>query len=80
MHISIRCFGATAFVTLGAGLATPAIGATVSSSLSVSARVDASCSVSTTALDFGTIDPLSASAVDGTGGVTVTCTNGTAWA
>jgi spore coat protein U-like protein len=62
-----------------ASLAAPASAATVSSSLSVSANVTANCTISTSALNFGSVDTLSASPVDGTGGITVTCTNGTAW-
>ena len=62
-----------------AALASPAAAGTTSSNLSVSASVNASCTVSTTALDFGGVDTLSASPVDGTGGVSVTCTNGTDW-
>jgi len=50
--------------------------------LSVSATVSANCTISTSALAFGSYDPVSAKrfppALDGTGGVTVTCTNGAA--
>src|SRR5260370_490689 len=49
--------------------------------LSVSATVSANCTISTSALAFGSYDPVSANAsaaLDGTGGVTVTCTNGAA--
>jgi spore coat protein U-like protein len=62
-----------------ATIATPALAGTANSNLSVNATVTANCTVSTTALNFGSIDTLSASAVDGTGGVSVTCTNGSGW-
>jgi spore coat protein U-like protein len=59
--------------------AAPAQAGTVSSNLSVNATVTANCTVSTSALNFGSVDTLSASAVDGSGGISVTCTNGTGW-
>ena len=57
----------------------PAAAATTSSTLNVDATVTANCTVSTSAIDFGDVDPLSGSNVDGTGGITVTCTSGTGW-
>lgn len=59
--------------------AAPAQAGTVSSNLSVNATVTANCTVSTSALNFGSVDTLSASAVDGSGGISVTCTSGTGW-
>ncbi len=59
--------------------AAPAQAGTVSSNLSVNATVTANCTISTSALNFGSVDTMSASAVDGTGGISVTCTNGTGW-
>jgi spore coat protein U-like protein len=47
--------------------------------LDVSATVAANCSIATVPLAFGSYDPITANAVsslDGTGTVTVTCTNG----
>ncbi|WP_167737579.1 Csu type fimbrial protein [Sphingomonas parva] len=64
---------------LGFGAA-PAFAQTASSSLDVSATVTANCTVTTSPIAFGAVNTLSSSNVDGTGGVTVTCTNGTAWA
>ena len=70
---------------LGAGLlcavlaATPASAATTSTTLNVSATVTANCTVSSSAVAFGNVNPLSGSDVDASGGITVTCTNGTAW-
>ena len=75
----IRCACLAGACAAAAALATPAVAGTTSSNLSVSANVNANCTVSTTALDFGGIDTLSASPVDGTGGISVTCTSGTAW-
>ena len=80
MFISTRSTALILGVLGAATLSTPAFADTVSSSLGVSAKVTANCTVSTTALDFGSVNTLSASAVDGTGGVTVTCTNGSPWA
>lgn len=50
-----------------------------SSNLSVTATVTANCTVSTSAVAFGNVDPLGGD-VDATGGLSVTCSNGTAWA
>lgn len=81
MHKTFRFRTAIAAgVFAAAAFATPASAGTQSSNLSVSATVSANCSISTTPLDFGSIDTLSASAVDGTGGVSITCTNGSSWA
>ena len=57
---------------------TPAFAATTSTTLNVDATVTASCSVSSSALSFGNVDPAGGN-VDSTGGITVTCTNGTDW-
>ncbi len=49
------------------------------SSLSVSATVASNCTISTSALSFGSYDPIVANAtanLDGTGTVTITCTKG----
>jgi spore coat protein U-like protein len=62
-----------------AALSSPASAGTKSDNLGVSATVAANCTISTTALDFGSIDTLSASPVTGTGGISVTCTSGTGW-
>jgi spore coat protein U-like protein len=52
---------------------------TATSNLSVTTSVAASCTISTSAVAFGSYDPVvanSSSALDGTGTVTVTCTSG----
>lgn len=60
-------------------IATPAFADSKSANLGVSATVAANCTISTSALAFGNIDTLSASAVNGTGGVAIACTNGSTW-
>lgn len=70
----------TAIVAAAACLPAPAFAATVGGTLATSATVTANCTVSTSALAFGNVNTISGSNVDGTGGLSVTCTNGTAWA
>ena len=60
-------------------LATPAAAATVGGTLNVNANVTANCTVSTSALAFGSVNVIGGSNVDGSGGLTITCTSGTAW-
>ncbi len=55
-----------------------AVAGTATSNLAVSATVSPNCTISTSALAFGTYDPLSASALNGTGSVTITCVRNTA--
>jgi len=75
-HLRLNALlAATAFC----GLATPAVAGSTSGSLSATATINANCTVSTSPVAFGTVDPLSGSNVDNSGAVTVTCTNGTAW-
>ena len=57
----------------------PALAATASSTMSVTATVTANCTISTSALAFGNVDTISGSNVDGTGGLSIRCTNGTPW-
>lgn len=67
-----------AFV-LALAVAPPALATTATSSLQVSATVANTCSISTSAVAFGTYDPLVANAsapLDQTGSVTITCTKG----
>ncbi|MDD5365667.1 MAG: spore coat U domain-containing protein [Gallionellaceae bacterium] len=61
---------------LGLGAA-PALAATATATLSVTATVAATCSVATTPVAFGTI--VSSTTNASTGTVTVTCTNGTGY-
>lgn len=64
---------------LAACLAQPAFAATTTSSMTVDATVTANCTVSTTAVNFGSVNTISGVNVDSTGGISVTCTSGTAW-
>ena len=57
----------------------PATAATVSGTLPVSANVTANCTLSTSALAFGNVNVIGGANVDNSGGLTVTCTSGTAW-
>ena len=65
--------------TLALGMPSVAHSQTASSNLSVNATVTANCTVSTSALSFGNVDVGNGTNFDGTGGISVTCTNGTAW-
>lgn len=61
------------------GLAAPAFAQTATANLAVSATVAKNCSISTTAVAFGSYDPIvtnAATPLDGTGSVVVTCTKG----
>jgi spore coat protein U-like protein len=56
-----------------------AAAASQTANLGVSATVSTNCTISTTALGFGSYDPVGANAsadLDGTGGLTVACTKG----
>lgn len=74
-----RAAGALLLAAAAFGLPTAATAATVGSSLGVNATVTANCTISTSALAFGNVNTLSGSNVDGTGGLSITCTNGTGW-
>ena len=59
--------------------AAPVLGQSATSGVSVSAIVGKNCSITTTAVNFGSYDPVLANAsspLDGTGSVVVTCTKG----
>ena len=61
------------------GFAGPALAQTATANLTVSATVAKNCSITTTAVAFGSYDPVVANAaapLDGTGTVVVTCTKG----
>src|SRR5512138_1082750 len=65
---------------LVAAFGTPVSAATATANLGVSATVTNNCTISTTALAFGSYDPVVANAatnLDGTGTVSVACTKGT---
>lgn len=72
MHTRLKLL--VSLLVLGAA---PALAASATANLSVTATVAATCSVATTPVAFGTIDPSTTNAATGT--VTVTCTNGTGY-
>jgi spore coat protein U-like protein len=74
-----RIASGTLLIAATLGFAAPATASTVGSTLNTSATVTANCTVSTTPLAFGNVNTISGSNVDGTGGLSVTCSNGTAW-
>lgn len=77
--ITIKLSALLALAAFGLLDAATAEAGTGTSNLTVSASVSANCTISTSAVAFGAYDPVSAnaaSALNGTGGVTVTCTNG----
>lgn len=84
MNVQLRfgprlCAGlgaAALFLTVGAQ---PARAESASANLVVNATVKPTCRVSTTPINFGDIDVTSGLAIDATGTLSVTCTNGTAW-
>lgn len=69
----------TASILAAAAVPQAALADTASASLTVNATVTANCTVSTSPVNFGSVNTLSGANVDATGGVTVTCTNGTDW-
>ncbi|MDB5699306.1 MAG: spore coat protein [Alphaproteobacteria bacterium] len=74
-----RFYRAAAAGAILASAAAPAFATEATSTLDVNATVTANCVVSTGLLDFGDVDVTSGQNVDGTGSISVTCTNGTAW-
>lgn len=73
LHIRLALVAATAAM-FGAS---SSFADTETENLLVSASVTATCSIETSPVDFGAYDPTSATDLDGTGTVTVLCTNGT---
>jgi spore coat protein U-like protein len=60
-----------------AAAAAPGFGATATGTFAVSATVVKACTISASALSFGTYDPTAATADDATTDITVRCTSGT---
>jgi spore coat protein U-like protein len=78
---ALKVLATVAFSSLCWLDASSAMASTATSNLTVSASVSANCSISTSAVAFGAYDPIAANAsaaLNGTGTVTVTCTNGSA--
>jgi spore coat protein U-like protein len=76
----VTALGAVIGVALVTSLWTPASAATATANLAVSANVVNNCAITTTALAFGTYDPIVANLtvpLDGTGGVVIRCNRGT---
>jgi len=67
---------AAAAIALGVSGASGAHAGTANGTLSVTATVNSSCSVTSTGVAFGTVPPTFTTAPTGTGGITVTCTTG----
>lgn len=66
-------------IAIAALAATPAYAAETTTTLSSTATVTSNCNISTTAVAFGSVNVVSGLDVDATGGLSVTCTSGTAW-
>lgn len=64
---------------IAAFAATPALAADTAE-LGISAEVSGVCNVTTSPVAFGAVDVTSGANDDATGGISVTCTSGTAWA
>jgi len=79
--INARRLVAGSLAAASFGLAAPALAQSSpqQSNLTVSATVTANCSLSTSPVEFGDINTISGSSIDAAGGITVTCTGGTAW-
>jgi len=76
-----RLLGLTVASALSLAASSGVQAGTATSSLSVTATVSANCTITTQPVAFGAYDPIVANAtnpLDGTGTVTVTCTNGSA--
>jgi spore coat protein U-like protein len=70
---------AAGMAALAMGVVSSTDAATATSNLAVTASVSANCTISTAPVAFGAYDPVSANAttgLNGTGTVSVTCTNG----
>jgi spore coat protein U-like protein len=74
-----RTLPLTGVFLLAIGAASTTDATTASTNLSVTASVTANCTITTSAVAFGGYDPITANAttpLDGTGTVSVTCSNG----
>ena len=77
--LNVRKLMAAGTAALAIGAASSTDAATATSNLSVTASVTANCTIATAPVAFGAYDPVSANAttaLNGTGTVNVTCTNG----
>jgi spore coat protein U-like protein len=74
----LRVAAGAAVLALLAG-AQPVFAQSVSANLGASATVTKNCTVSTSPVQFGSVNVTLGSAVDATGNLSITCTSGTAW-
>jgi spore coat protein U-like protein len=74
------CIAIMGGAVLLASVAQPANAATTTANMSVDATVTSNCAVSASPIAFGNVNVTSGSNADATGGISVTCTSGTAWA
>lgn len=65
--------------TAAAFVAVPASAQTAPETMAIGATVANNCTLTTTPVAFGSIDVIAGAAVNGTGGLGVTCTTGAAW-
>lgn len=75
----LRLLGSLSSVLLAAAISTPAVAATRTTTMNVTATVADDCSVTATSVAFGSISVIGAVAPTANGGITVRCTLGTAW-
>lgn len=78
--MNLRQALARTLVVATAIFAPSAFAATVTANLNVSAAVTGSCTMTAAPLNFGNVDVMSGSDVTSTANLTVTCTNGQAYA
>lgn len=79
MGISNRIKSVVVAALCTASVASPAVAGTRTTDMDVSATVTGNCTISASELAFPDVDTLSGTAVTGTGGLSVRCTNGTGW-
>lgn len=80
MAPSLKIWGRAALaLSVIAALPVAAHAATVQQSMSVTATVKDTCTLSTSAVAFGSIDVSGGGAHNGSGSITVKCSTGTAW-
>ncbi|MDB9320881.1 spore coat U domain-containing protein [Nodularia spumigena CS-591/04] len=75
----IRRFALASAIFIAAGSAAPAMAGTETSNVEVTATVSRSCTISANPIAFGNYDPIgthATAALEATGSLTTTCTNG----
>jgi len=79
-NLRSRILLALTIAAMTTGISTAAFAATDTDPVAVSASITSSCILSAGTMAFGAYSPLSGAASDVSGSITVTCTDGTAWA